>query len=171
MQRFVFTAVCILLFSASTALADFYRYVDKDGREFFVSDLKQVPQAYQKSATVVKPDVGRVTVGEAPAVSHTARSGIKEHKDKYGKGEAHWRNRADKLRKQLRELQDKYDLLVEQEKDQEGRPRKLTAKKSKSIAKSKAQLAKKITRKKRELEIDLPDAARKADAYPGWIRE
>jgi hypothetical protein len=130
-----------------------------------------VPPAYQKSATVVKPDANRVTVGEVPAVSGAARSGIKEHKDKYGKGEAHWRNRADKLRKQLRALQDKYDLIVAQEKDQEGRPRKLTDKKRKSIAKSKAQLEKKIGQKKRELEVDLPDAARKADAYPGWIRE
>lgn len=171
MQRFVLTAVCILLFSAAPAWADFYRYVDRDGRDFFVNDLKQIPQEYRNTATVVKPDAGRVHVGDGPVASGKARATVNEHRDKYGRGELFWRKRADALRKQLRAFQDKHELIVEQEKGQEGRPRKLTAKKSKSLAQSKAQLERKILRKKRELEVDLPEEARRADAYPGWIRE
>jgi hypothetical protein len=33
------------------------------------------------------------------------------------------------------------------------------------------QLEKKIAIAKRKLDVDLPEEARQADAYPGWIRE
>jgi len=158
----------------SPAWADFYRYVDKDGKEFFTNDLKQIPQEYRNDATVVKPDTNRVTVGDKPAASEKKSATVKEHKDKYGRGEGYWHKRADKLRKQLRTLQDEYDLIVNQDKNDEGKPKKLTSKRSKSLAsreKKRALLEKKIARKEHELDVDLPEDARKANAYPGWIRE
>jgi hypothetical protein len=32
-------------------------------------------------------------------------------------------------------------------------------------------LEKEIAQTRRRLEVDLPEEARRADAYPGWIRE
>jgi len=174
MRRLTVSAVCILLFSLSPAWAEFYRYVDRDGKEFFTNDLKQVPQEYRSSAAPVKTDDSRVSVGDKPVGSGRSTGTMKEHKDKDGRGEQYWRKRADKLRQQLRTYQDEYDLIVKQEKDEEGKPRKLTSRKNKSLSsreKKKALLEKKISRKKQELEVDLPEIARKADAYPGWIRE
>jgi hypothetical protein len=174
MQRFFLLAVCIFLFLVPPARADFYRWVDKDGKEFFTNDPKQIPQEYRDSATTVKPDESRVSVGEKPLASGKASRGALDHKDKYGRGEEHWRKRADKYRQQLRDYQYERDLIVKKEKDEEDNPKILTSKRKKSLAsqeKKKAQLDKKIEKTKRILEVDLPEEARRADAYPGWIRE
>jgi hypothetical protein len=113
-------------------------------------------------------------VGEKPLASGRASGRSPDHKDKYGRGEEYWRKRADKYRQQLRDYQYERDLIVKKEKDEEDHPKILTSKKKKSLAsqeKKKAQLDKKIEKTKKILEVDLPEEARRADAYPGWIRE
>ena len=75
-------------------------------------------------------------------------------------------------------MEDKYDLVLKQEKEDENKPKMLSAKNSSkkkksrtSVDKKKSTLEKELSRKKHELEIELPEEARKADAYPGWMRE
>jgi len=178
MRRVVVLTICLLLLSVSVARAEFYRWVDKDGKEFYTNERAQVPKEYQNTVTTVNPDESRVSVGEKPAIPRKPATSLKDHKDKYGKGEEHWRKRSAKLRKELAALEDKYDLILKQEKENESKPKKLTAngsshkKKSRtSTEKKKTALEKDITRKKHELEVELPEEARRADAYPGWIRE
>jgi vacuolar-type H+-ATPase subunit I/STV1 len=174
MRRYAVLAACILFFAASQAWAEFYRWVDKDGKEFFTNELLQVPQEYRGSATKVQTDASRVSVGEKPVAAGRTTAAVQEHKDKYGRGEAYWRKRADKPRNELRKYQDEYDLIVKHEKDEDGKPLKLTSKKKKAISsreKKKAQLEKKIEHARKVLEVDLPEEARRADAYPGWVRE
>jgi len=174
MRRLVLLAVSILLCSATPALADFYRWVDRDGKEFFTNDLKQVPQEYRGGVTVVKPDESRVSIGDKPAAPRSAKVASAEHKDKYGRGEEYWRKRADNIRLKLRDQQDEYDLVVKQLDDLDQKPKTLTSKKKKSrtsLEKKKTKLEKDMTKSRRMLEVDLPEEARRADAYPGWIRE
>jgi hypothetical protein len=61
MQRFVVLTACIFLFTVSFARADFYRWVDKDGKEFFTNDQRQIPQKYRNKASKVKLDKSRVS--------------------------------------------------------------------------------------------------------------
>lgn len=173
MRRFVVLTACFLVFCTSPAWADFYRYVDGDGREFFTNDLKQIPQEYRRGAILVKPDTNRVNTAGEPSSSGNQRFISKEHKDKYGRGEAYWRKKAGKLRLKLRREQDQYDLVVKQLHDQDQTPKKTGGKKKSrsSLEKQKAKLEMKMSQTKRELEVDLPEEARRADAYPGWIRE
>ena len=178
MRRGIVLTVCLLLLSASLARAEFYRWVDKDGKEFFTNAREQVPKEYQGTATEVNPDESRVSVGEKPTATGKPSTSLKDHKDKYGKGEEPWRRRATKLRKEIAALQDKYDLVLKQEKEDENKPMILSAKNSSkkkksrtNVDKRKSALEKELARKKHELEIELPEEARKADAYPGWIRE
>jgi hypothetical protein len=172
--RFVILSACILVFSASFAHADFYRWVDKDGKEFFTNDPKHIPQEYRDNASTVKPDDSRVSVGDHTSAPEKRSVKSTDHKDKYGRNEAYWRKRADKYRRQLRDYQYEYDMLLKKEKDEEDSPRVLTSKRKKALAsreKKKAQLEKKIEKTRKILEVELPDEARKADAYPGWVRE
>jgi hypothetical protein len=173
MRILTVSAVCILMFFTSPAWADFYRYIDKDGNEFFTNDLKQVPQEYRDSAIAVTPDESRVSVGAKPATAEKSPVLVKEHKDKYGKGEEYWRRKAANLRLKLRDQQDDYDLVLKQLDDQDQKPKKLSsAKKKKStFEKKKVKLEKDMAKTRRQLEVDLPEEARKADALPGWIRE
>jgi len=178
MWRGAVLTICLMLVSVSFARAEFYRWVDTEGNEFFTNDREQVPQEYRSNAVAVNPDESRVSVGEKHSLTRRPSTTLKDHKDKYGKGEEYWHKRAVKLRKELAALQDKYDLILKQEREEENRTKKLTAKntskKKKSqtgIDKRKAALETDLARKKHELEVELPEEARKADAYPGWIRE
>ncbi len=170
MRKRAILAVCVLLLFATAARAEFYRYVDGDGKEVFTNDLKQVPPQYRGSVTVVQPDESRVSVGNEPPSrgKSTARTG--EHRDKYGRGEEYWHRKAANLRLKLRDQQDEYDAVVKQLDDQE-KPKKTGKKKKSSLEKKKTKLEKDIAKTRRQLEVDLPEEARRADAYPGWIRE
>ena len=110
----------------------------------------------------------------SPSGRATSTAAVKEHKDKYGHGEEWWRKRASNIRLQLRDLQDEYDLLLKQEQDRQEKEKKHLGGKKKSTAsfeKKKVVLEKKQAKARRMLDVDLPEDARKADAYPGWIRE
>jgi len=178
MRKCAVLTVCLLFLFASVARAEFYRWVDREGKESFTNDREQVPQEYRNNAAAVKPDERRVSVGEKTVSTRMPSASLKDHKDKYGKGEEHWRKRSAKLRKELAALQNKYDLILKQERDDENKPKKLTAKNSgnkkksrSSREKKKETLEKDIDQKKHELEVELPEEARKADAYPGWLRD
>jgi hypothetical protein len=164
----------MLLFSASHASAELYRWVDKDGQEFFTNERTKVPQDYQRTATTVKTDDNRVSIGGKPAVPHVPPVEVREHRDKNGRNEEWWHRRAENQRLELRKLEDDLDLLLKREQDQETKSTRTSGKKKKSSAsndRKKMQLEKKIALAKRRLEVDLPEEARKADAYPGWLRE
>jgi hypothetical protein len=91
-----------------------------------------------------------------------------------GRNEEWWHRRAENRRLELRKLEDDLDLQLKKEQDQEKKPTRISKKKKKSSAghdQKKMQLEKKIAQAKRRLEVDLPEEARKADAYPGWLRE
>jgi hypothetical protein len=167
-------AFFMLLFSASHASAELYRWVDKDGQEFFTNERTKVPQEYRSTATAIKTDDNRVSVGGQPAAPHSPTVEVREHRDKNGRGEEWWHRRAENQRLELRKLEDDLDLLLKREQDQENKSTRTSGKKKKSSAgndRKKMQLEKKIDLAKRRLDVDLPEEARKADAYPGWLRE
>lgn len=172
MRRGAVLAIFIVFFSASPVLAEFYRWVDKDGKEFFTNERESIPWEYRSGASSIKPDANRVSVGDKSVTAGKSAATVGEHKDKYGKGEEYWHRRALSLRSELKDLQAEYEVLVKHEQDQ--KQNKVVSGKKKSMAsrdKKKLQLEKKIMIAKRKLEVDLPEEARKADAYPGWIRE
>jgi len=178
MRKGAVVTVCLLFLSASFAHAEFYRWVDKDGKESFTNDRESVPQEYRSSAAAVNTDESRVSVGNKTVAAGRSSASRTDHKDRYGRGEDHWRKRAEKLRKELAILQEKHDLFLKQEKDDENKLTVLSVsasnKKKKAQSKREKQkrtLERDLERKKHELEVELPEEARKADAYPGWIRE
>jgi hypothetical protein len=178
MRKSAVATVFLLFLSANFAHAEFYRWVDKDGAEFFTNDRQNVPQEYRSSVSAINPDESRVSVGAKPVADGKPSALRIDQKDKDGKGEAYWRKRAEKLRKELAILQDKYDHFLKQEKNDENKPHKYSVsvvnKRKKSQTKREKQkttLERDLARKKHELEVELPEEARKADAYPGWLRE
>jgi len=174
MRRYAVLVVCILLLSASHASAEFYRWVDRDGRENFTNNPAKIPMEYRSRSLPFKTDETRVSVGDNPSVANKMPVSIKENKDKYGRGEEYWHKRSSNLRLKLRDLQNEYDLVLKQLEDQDQEPKKLGSKKKKadsSVEKKKMKLEKDIAKTRKMLEVDLPEEARRAEAYPGWIRE
>jgi hypothetical protein len=174
MHRICAVALCFLLFPLSQAHADFYRCIDKEGKEFFSNDQKQLPAECRDHAALVMPEENRVSVSNKAAVpARFVPAAAGEHKDKYGRGEEYWHRKAANLRLKLRKQQDDYDLVLKQIEEQvEQRPKKTAGKKrSTALDRKKLKLEKEIAQTTRLLEVDLPEEARRADAYPGWLRE
>jgi len=160
---------------SSEARAEFYKWVDRDGREFITNEKEKIPAEYRHTAKPVEVRDDRVSVGQQPVAPAKKTVKSTEHKDRNGRGEEYWTKRAENLRRQIREQQDELDLLVKQERDSESKPTKSSSKSKKNSTQSsrdkkKAKIEKKIARLTKELEVQLPEEARKADAYPGWIR-
>ena len=179
MRSAVLIIVFVLAAGAVPARAEFYRWTDRDGKEFYTNEKEKIPAEYQNTARPVEVRDERVNVGQKPAAAGAQKvKKTPEHKDKYGHGEEYWRARAGKLRRQLREQQQDYDDVLKQIETHERQAtaggssaRGKKASGTASLRKKKSQLEKKIARTRRELEVDLPEEARKADAYPGWLRE
>jgi hypothetical protein len=178
MARPAVLVLTVFLFSSSSANAEFYRWTDREGREFYTNEQSKIPSEYRETAKPVEVREDRVSVAAQPATPARPDLRAAAHRDKNGRGEEYWRTRAMNLRRQLRELEDEREIVAKQIEELE---RPVTAdgvgkhtKKKKNLAgleKKRTQLDKKIVRKRHELEVELPDQARKADAYPGWIRE
>jgi uncharacterized protein DUF4124 len=173
MRRFAAVVVCVLFVSATPAYAEFYRWVDNEGKEFFANDPEKVPQEYRGRASKVQPDPSRVNIEEKTVNTGKATATSGEHRDRHGRGEEYWHKKAANLRLKLRDQQDEYDFVQKQLDDQDRKPKKLSSKKKtrSSLEKKKMKLEKDLARTRRLLEVDLPEEARRADAYPGWLRE
>jgi hypothetical protein len=175
MRRYAALTVCLLFIVATPVFAEFYRWVDKDGKEYYTNDLKKVPSEYQGSVTKLTPDASRVSIEtkrSAPVRPEGTNS--RNHLDKYGRGEEYWRKEAASLRSKLRGQQDAYNSILRQLEDVDQKPNLSGSEKNKSrssLEKRKTKLEKNIAKTKRKLEVDLPEEARKADAYPEWILE
>ena len=159
------------------ARAEFYRWVDKDGKEFFSNDRKQVPPEYRDSAAVVKPDENRVSVSNKASRSGagTSRSG----RASTGTSTAGARSTgAGKRPISASSCGTSRTNMISSCKQTRGAgaatPTKEQRQKEKvhaGLEKKKMKLEKEIAQTTRMLEVDLPEEARKADAYPGWLRE
>jgi len=173
-RRVLLVVFLMILAISSDVRAEFYKWTDRDGREFITNDKEKIPAEYRNAAKPVEVRDDRVSVGQGPVADKNKPVAVTEHKDKNGRGELYWRKRADTLRRQLREQENERALLVKQEKDESKTKKRSSSnvKKAKSSRDKKmAKIDKKIAKLRRELEVDLPEEARKADAYPVWLSE
>lgn len=169
----VLSAAVLSVLMAPSAWSGFYRWVDRDGREFYTNDIAKIPAEYREKASPVATDEGRVSIGDVRSAS-AKRISVSEHKDIKGRGEAYWREREQTLRRKIAKLQDEYDVILRQEREQKEKERNSIQPKKRMTGKSEKKrlsIEKKLATLKRELEIELPEEVRKAGAYPGWIRE
>ena len=118
----VVMAVLLSLAVFSDARAEFYKWVDRDGREFITNEMAKIPAEYRDAARPVEVRDDRVSVGKGLVADKNRPAAVQEHKDKYGRGELYWRKRAENLRRQIRDQEDEREILVKQEKDDEARP-------------------------------------------------
>ena len=164
-----------LLLVPFSAGAEFYRWVDREGLEHYTNTPAKAPPQYRDRLEPVGITDRKVNVGDETTVpAERSSAAIEEHRDNYGRGEAWWRKKASTLRVQLKDLQGDYRQLEKQEQEWHDTQKFVIGAKKKKTSpylKKMASLEKKITKVRRRLEVDLPEEARKADAYPGWIRE
>jgi len=175
MLRAAVLVLFAVLLAAHQAQAEFYKWTDREGREFYTNEKGKVPPEYRHTLTPVEVHDERVSIGQkSVAGADKKQTKTAEHKDRYGRGEEYWHKRAENLKRQLRQQQDEMDLLAKQERDEENaavkKPLSTRSRSQKARDQKREKIEKKISRLKHELEVELPEEARKADAYPGWVR-
>lgn len=174
MREFAVIAVCLFFFAAMPVSAEFYRWVDKDGNEYYTNEPQKVPHEYRSRVEKITPDESRVNIENKPAASRPGRVTSSEHRDKYGRGEEYWRKKAANLRSRLRERQDEHTVVLKQLEEFNEQSETLSGNKNRSrssLQKKKATLEKDIAKIRHRLEVDLVEEARNAGADTGWIRE
>ena len=117
MRRFVLLIAAGLLLSASSARAEFYRWIDTSGREHYTNDPAKIPSEYRDQVDAVGISEQNVSEEKTPAAGDSSSVAATEHKDKYGKGEEWWRRKAGRLRTQLLDLRNDYRMLQDQEEE------------------------------------------------------
>jgi hypothetical protein len=186
MHKYLLVITIMLLLPIHVSYAEIYSWADSEGNRHATDDISKVPDAYRAQALANKmPD--EETTGVTRKEQQEDRSGARykakpakkgerneEPTDKYGRGEAYWRSRAETLRQHLEYLRQDYESVSRQERmceenhriDYLGKRPDCTA----MYRNQKKQLEQNIERAQKSLEVDLPDEVRKSEAYPGWIR-
>jgi len=188
MRKYLILLTVLLIMPISSTYAEIYSWTDRGGISHYSDDISKVPTEYQDQARAKKiPDSQEPAMeqgGNQPGPDSTpkykkekkaAKKGSydPEDTDSSGRGEAYWHNRAESLRQRLKDLQEEYESLSSQEKECESKSYNAYGKKRMdctSYQRYKERTNITIERTRRQLEVDLPDEARKAGAYPGWLR-
>jgi hypothetical protein len=173
-REYAAMAVSLLFFAAMPVPAEFYRWVDKYGNEYYTNDPQKVPHEYRGRVETIIPDQSRVNIENKPATTRPGRVTSSAHRDKYGRGEEYWRKKAANLRLRLRDKEDEYNVVLKQLDEFNQGSETLNGEKRNSrssLLNKKAMIEYDIAKIRRKLEVGLVEEARKADADPGWIRE
>ena len=124
LRSVVLLLLLVSVLVSSEARAEFYKWVDRDGREFITNEKEKIPAEYLHTAKPMEVRDDRVSVGQQPVAADKKTIKSTEHKDRYGRGEEYWNKRAENLRRQIREQEDERDLIVQQEKDDKAKSKK-----------------------------------------------
>jgi hypothetical protein len=191
MRRVFWLPVLVFVFFPFTSVqAEIYSWIDNKGNKHITDDFSKVPEAYrdqayksrvdeenEESRQPVEKKYGYQYSGKAYKKKKTAerRSSDDEPVDKYGRGEEYWQERAEAAREYLQEQEDMYEYVSSQERAcLEKNTRYASLGKHvdcTAYQREKIRAEKNIAKAKKSLEVDLPEEARKAEAYPGWIRQ
>lgn len=185
-KTLLFITIMVLLLTAPAAYAELYSWTDRKGTNHFTDDITKVPDAYRAQALANKvPDEemagaarkeqqeGRLNDGYITSKKQKKAQSDTEHTDAYGRGEAYWRERAETLRQRLEELQQDYEDVCSQERACQEKPARYPGRREDCTSMyrhQKTEIKQDIELTRKNLEVDLPDEARKLDAYPGWLR-
>jgi hypothetical protein len=122
----------------------------------------------------VHPFAAETGVSSVPAVpGDEARPARAAEPGRKGKGEAHWRAEAARVRERLRELEERAaelrSQIAERSSQSEVFGRRRSSTEKTSVARLEASLAA-IERRARQTQEDLEERARRDGALPGWLR-
>lgn len=183
----IVTTIVLLLVQVSVSHAQVYSWTDRDGNSHITNDISKVPSEYQPQARKRQlPDQQEtedVQSGDRPDIrtepkKQMEKKAVKRSRtdtdptDNNGRGEAYWHDRVESLRERLEDLRLAYDSICSEELECE-RKRNLPLGKRQECSgyvARKERVEKEIGRTRQRLDVDLPEEARKAGAYPGWLR-
>ena len=100
----------LLIFAVPIHAATIYKWVDKDGVVNFTDDLSKVPPSYQDRVKVeTRKDVPEESAPLSPQTITPSDKDDEMITDRYGRGEAWWRDKVRPWKEKLKEATEKYE--------------------------------------------------------------
>lgn len=172
--RSIVTLLCIALWAAA-ARAELYIWTDGGGREHYVDDYAKVPPEYRNHTMKFDPASLPISGRSLPGDDPPAELRTQEREERAGKGEDWWRGRAEDLRKQIKRIRDDLDFYYGLRRDCAESQKNIISPRNRDCgnlyAETIEQKTEKLEKLMQQLDVDLPEDARKAGASPGWLRE
>ena len=164
-------AACLVLLQPNPACAETYEWTDKDGNVGFADSLQKVPPQYRNAAKRVEEKGSKKSLQKVPSPpgrDNTMPTDLTPN-GSYGA----WRSRLEAARAELEELrakrqkaQEEYDNLLYLRRM---RSRALDPEAEAQAASKVSELDKQVRAKEYEINIAIPDEARRAGVPPGIL--
>jgi hypothetical protein len=170
-----FLIMAILLFASAGRTGEVWRWVDEQGVVHFTDSPDSVPEKYREHID------HRELPGEREASSGTAQEAkeVKEEpRDRSGRGEDYWVNRANEIKEQLNRAQREYervrleynDLIAKYNATRSRAKRRQYQKKIESLQAQLDRRGEDIERTKEILKKTLPEEAERAGVPAEWVK-
>ncbi len=105
----VFLIILIVFFAIEISFSEVFKWVDEKGAVHFTDDITQIPEKYRPQANKIElpedKEESKAEVKSAPPKKE------EPYKDRLGRGEKYWKERADGWRRKLSELQRGLEIL------------------------------------------------------------
>jgi len=170
-----FLIMAILLFASAGRTGEVWRWVDERGVVHFTDSPDLVPEKYREHID------HRELPGEREASSGTSREAkevTEEPRDRYGRGEDYWVNRANEIKEQLNRAQREYervrleynDLVSEYNATRSRAKRRQYQQRIESFQGELNRHGEDIQKAKEILEKTLPEEAERAGVPVEWVK-
>lgn len=170
-----FLIMTILLFASTGRPNEVWKWVDETGVVHFTDNPDSVPKKYREHID------HRELPGkseESPGATGKAKEGMEEPRDRYGRGEDYWVNRANEVKEQLNRAQKEYeqvrleynDLIAQYNSTRSRAKKRQYQKKLESLQGQLNRRGEDIERTKEILEKTLPEEAERAGVPTEWVK-
>ncbi len=165
----------VLLFASVGRTGEVWKWVDERGVVHFTDNADSVPEKYREHID------RRELPDEREAISGTAEDAkevMEGTRDRYGRGEDYWTNRANEVREQLERAQVEHErvrleynnLIAEYNSIRSRAKRRHYQKQIESLRDQLKRHEEDINRSKELLEKTLPEEAERAGAPAEWVK-
>jgi hypothetical protein len=167
--------MAILLFASAGRTGEVWRWVDERGVVHFTDSPDSVPEKYRKDIDHRELPEERET---SPGTTREAKEVMEEPRDRYGRGEDYWVNRANEIKGQLNRAQDEYervrleynDLIAQYNATRSRAKRRQYQTEIESLQAQLNRRGEDIERTKEILEKTLPEEAERAGVPVEWVK-
>ena len=174
-MKWALLIIIVLLFAPVGRTGEVLKWVDERGIVHFTDNEASVPEKYRDHIDRRElRDEGEAVSGNAEETGEV----MGEPRDRYGRGEGYWANRANEIRDQLERAQREYerirleynDLVAEYNSIPSRAKRRDYQKRIESLQAQLNRRREDIDRSKELLEKTLPEEAENAGAPAEWVK-
>jgi chromosome segregation ATPase len=174
MKRILF--ILLFLFPVGLCFGEVYKWVDEKGVVYFTDDIMQIPEKYRPKIEKMGFPEERVDTKIEGKSSPKGKEDT--YRDRFGRGEEHWRARVDDWKKRLQTSQErldslriKYNELTEKLNDSKSSLERANFRKEREQIKNEMDQYKiQIKEAKNMLEKKIPEEAEFDKAKPEWVK-